>query len=755
LKIILRIFTVLWLTAGILPAQAQTPLGLTGEPAGARAENPAGQQASERELQELARLLSNPVLVEKLQQRLIETADQQAADSLSVSGLQKYFQETLIQVEIRARDIAHALTTVPRLSDALSIAWNESMAASDFLQSAIYVIIFLFGGFGLEWLYWSYLSATLKRIELSNPDTYGSVLKAAVLRAVLLFGSIAVFAFGSIGLFVGLEWSAFIYDVVLSLLAGIIAMRFIVMVAVFVLAPKVDNLRLLPLDKAAAKNVYGWILMISGIGLLGYLCVDTFDRMAMAAPSLLAAESLAGSLFVAVLIGAIWQSDSVRRRGSASTGAGGAPAERVLLPAPGNFKLVLSSTIVLIAFILWLLEVDAVFWTLLTMSLLFPAIEFSRVTADHIFDRFENQAPAAAEQDEDAQSSEPPNRYLLYRPIADRLIRFLLVIVAVLTLGMVWDVTSMLQSTSNSLAEKVFGVIIDIVFALLIGDFVWTWAKTAIEQKLATFPAVEPGHTPGPEARMATLLPMFKKVLMITIIIMIALIILSSLGVNIGPILAGAGVVGIALGFGAQTLVKDIVSGVFFLIDDAFRVGEYIEMGNLRGTVESVSIRSLRVRHHRGALHTIPYGELTALTNYSRDWVIMKLEFRVPFDTDIQLIKKIVKNVGAKLQENPDYGHHILEPLKSQGVRRMEEFNMVVGVKFMAVPGEQWTIRRDAYQLIRDEFEKNGISFAHRNVKVEVISDNPLTKQEEEAAVSAAQESIEQQQTAEPAPDEP
>jgi small-conductance mechanosensitive channel len=469
------------------------------------------------------------------------------------------------------------------------------MAASDFLQSAIYVIIFLFGGFGLEWLYWSYLSATLKRIELSKPESYGSVLKAAVLRAVLLFGSIAVFAFGSIGLFVGLEWSAFIYDVVLSLLASIIAMRFIIMVAVFVLAPKVDNLRLVPLDKAAAKNVYGWILIISGVGLLGYLCVGTFDRMAMAAPSLLAAESLAGLLFVAVLIGAIWQSDLVRRRGSASTGAGGATAERVLLPAPGNFKLVLSSTFVLIAFILWLLEVDAVFWTLLTLSLLFPAIEFSRVTADHIFDRFENQAPAAAEQDEEAeqaQPSEPSNRYQLYRPIADRLIRFLLVIVAVLTLGMVWDVTSMLQSTSNSLAEKAFGVIIDIVFALLIADFVWTLAKTAIEQKLATFPVVEPGHAPGPEARMATLLPMFKKVLMITIIIMIALIILSSLGVNIGPILAGAGVVGIALGFGAQTLVKDIVSGVFFLIDDAFRVGEYIEMGNLRGTVESVSIRS-------------------------------------------------------------------------------------------------------------------------------------------------------------------
>lgn len=251
---------------------------------------------------------------------------------------------------------------------------------------------------------------------------------------------------------------------------------------------------------------------------------------------------------------------------------------------------------------------------------------------------------------------------------------------------------------------------------------------------------------------MATLLPMFQKALMVTIIIMVALIIVSSLGVNIGPILAGAGVLGIALGFGAQALVKDIFSGVFFLIDDAFRVGEYIEMGELRGTVESVSIRSLRVRHHRGALHTIPYGELSSLTNYSRDWVIMKLQFRVPFDTDLKLAKKIVKRVSAQLSENEVYGQHFIEPLKFQGVRRMEEFNMVIGVKFMAVPGEQWTIRRDTYQTILDEFEANGIKLASRNVQVEVVSDRQLTEEEADAAVGAAQDAIEQQAGAAPEP---
>ncbi|MEP1114485.1 MAG: mechanosensitive ion channel family protein, partial [Nitratireductor sp.] len=298
-------------------------------------------------------------------------------------------------------------------------------------------------------------------------------------------------------------------------------------------------------------------------------------------------------------------------------------------------------------------------------------------------------------------------------------------------------------------------IAIDIAAAALIADLVWGWAKTAIDRRMAGYVAPPPGEPPGPEARMATLLPLTRNILLITLIALVGLTALSSLGVNIAPLIAGAGILGVAIGFGAQSLVRDIVSGIFFLIDDAFRVGEYVEIGDLRGTVESMSLRSMRVRHHRGAVHTIPFGELKSLTNYSRDWVIMKLEFRVPFDTDLRLVKKLVKKVGAELQADENYGHYLIEPLKSQGVRRMEEFNMVVGVKFMAKPGAQWVIRRDAYQKLRDAFEANGINFAQRNVKVEVLSDRPLTAEEKEAVTGAAQDAIDPPRQQQPQPDEP
>ena len=113
--------------------------------------------------------------------------------------------------------------------------------------------------------------------------------------------------------------------------------------------------------------------------------------------------------------------------------------------------------------------------------------------------------------------------------------------------------------------------------------------------------------------------------LFVVLTVMAALMALSALGVQVGPLIAGAGVVGVAIGFGSQTLVKDVISGVFFLLDDAFRVGEYIESGSIRGTVEGFSLRSIKLRHHRGYLHTVPFGSLDKITNYSRDWVIDKV----------------------------------------------------------------------------------------------------------------------------------
>ena len=177
MKSLISILAVLWLVLGSLSAQAQTAaLDLV---AGKDAAPSAAQPHSEAELQELVRLLSNPALVERLKQRLPEPDGEQAGDRLLVTGLQEKFQETLEHVENRSRDIVHALAKLHRLPRALAKGWGKNMAASDFLQSAIYVVIFLFGGFGLEWLYWSYLCSAPGSLDTSLSHAAGLIEIAA------------------------------------------------------------------------------------------------------------------------------------------------------------------------------------------------------------------------------------------------------------------------------------------------------------------------------------------------------------------------------------------------------------------------------------------------------------------------------------------------------------------------------------------------------------------------------------------------
>ena len=182
--------------------------------------------------------------------------------------------------------------------------------------------------------------------------------------------------------------------------------------------------------------------------------------------------------------------------------------------------------------------------------------------------------------------------------------------------------------------------------------------------------------------------------------------------------------VGLAIGFGSQTLVRDIVSGAFFLMDDAFRIGEYIDVG-VKGSVEKMSVRSVRLRHHRGAVHTVPFGEIKTLTNYSRDWAIMKLHFRVPFDTDVDKVRKLLKKTGQELLENEDIGEDFISPFKSQGATLADDYGFVITTKFTCKPGRQFVIRRYAFAAVQKAFEANGITFATPKVDVNVGDAEP------------------------------
>ncbi len=305
--------------------------------------------------------------------------------------------------------------------------------------------------------------------------------------------------------------------------------------------------------------------------------------------------------------------------------------------------------------------------------------------------------------------------------------RLILLVTSAMLLGRIWGI-DVVEMTRSSLGERVSGAVTQVVITIIVANLVWSLVKRWIESQdnvnTGDDPDSNAGGDPGGQGltRIETVLPLLRGFLLITIITVATMISLSSLGVDIGPLIAAASVLGLAIGFGAQTLVADIISGIFFLVDDAFRKGEYIDVSGNTGTVESISVRSMQLRHHNGPIHTVPYSQISTLTNFSRDWVIMKFELRIPFEEDVEKVRKLIKKVGKKLLDDPEHGSEFLEPLKSQGVNRMDDSAFVVRCKFSTKPGKQWAIRRIAYAEIQSAFSEAGIKFAPKRVVVEAVS---------------------------------
>ena len=178
---------------------------------------------------------------------------------------------------------------------------------------------------------------------------------------------------------------------------------------------------------------------------------------------------------------------------------------------------------------------------------------------------------------------------------------------------------------------------------------------------------------------------------------------------------------GLAISFGSQTLVRDIVSGIFYLADDAFRVGEYIDCGKAKGTVEGFTLRSIRLRHQNGQIHTIPFGQLGQITNFSRDWSTLKFNLRMTRDTDLEKLRKVTKKVGLAMLEDPELKNDFLEPLKLQGVADIVDNATVMRFKTTVRPIRPSYIQREAIKRLIAAFKDAGLDFASATVAVQAI----------------------------------
>ena len=531
--------------------------------------------------------------------------------------------------------------------------------------------------------------------------------------------------------------------VIFAWFAAIVIVEVVRLVARFILAPQVAAVRFLPLKDETAQLLNKWVIRIAWVVASGLLA-SSLVRMTRGSELVyLLILSMTGFVVAMMLsLLALWHkkrvAESIKKHA----------AEGSLLYMMADSWLAVA---ILYSFGFWacwvvglLLFGDKMLLSGVLTLLIVPGYLLVDWSTQRLVRFAVDMAdtPAGESDEESDEGEEKQPAITRFQTFLSKSFRILVMAGAFFLLLSAWGIDLDLGRATVSAG-------IDTLLTLVIAYIFWVFVSGAIERKLLEKQGHR-GHADSGEGgggpagdRFSTLLQLVKKFIFAAIAVVTVLIILSSLGVDIGPLIAGASVFGIAIGFGAQTLVKDIISGIFFLMDDAFRVGDYIIVGKAKGTVEEISVRSFKLRHHRGPLYTIPFGSIKEIQNMSRDWAIMKLQYLVPFDTDVQQVKKIMKKINKEIRSIPELNESMLDDIKSQGVMAMEEFGMRMRVKFMTKPGGQFTLRKLVLAKMRKHFEEAGIEFAKPRVSVSMPGETELTPEEELKVAAAASKAIE------------
>jgi small-conductance mechanosensitive channel len=504
----------------------------------------------------------------------------------------------------------------------------------------------------------------------------------AVIRLVAFFA-------GSMGVFLLFDWPPLVRSTVAAMLIAAQGVAIAVAASTVLLAPptrrfpEVSPVRMLPLGDSAARFWFGKVVAMAAIASLGAMTAGAMLRLGFSEDSRLAVSYVFALGLAVVFLYAIWRAPVI--------GAPGPPVWPATLYA-------------LVLLVLWGIDASFLFWLTLLAGLVPLVIWVGEQAVRHLVRPVgETDEPVSMERG-------------MMTAAVQRSIRALILLAGLFLLDReLPDAFGMQDDLRRIITGLVHAAMILVVF-----DFAWHLTNTFLTRQISRLKLTDgdEGAAAIRRQRLGTLLPILRNVLFVTFGVIGVLMALSAMGVPIGPLLAGASVFGVAVGFGSQTLVKDVLSGVFYLLDDAFRVGEYIQSGNYRGTVEGFTLRSVRLRHQRGPVYTVPFGTLGAIQNLSRDWVIEKMLITVPFDTNIMKAKKLIKQVGQELLQDPELKPSIIETLKMQGVEEFGDYGIKLRLKLMTKPGEQFMARRRAFARIKELFDENGISLATPTVNV-------------------------------------
>ena len=555
-------------------------------------------------------------------------------------------------------------------------------------------------------------SCALRRARRGVADRLGAAmwLRLILLLPRLLIDLVPIVAFAAVADVV----LPFVRpDEVVSITAvatvnAVVVARSAVVVASTLLAAQAPTVALLGIGDETASYWLEWFRRLVRMAVYGYFAADAGLLLGLP-PGLYDLVTRVLGLVLAGLVAVIIlqnrEAVATRIRGG-SAGRSGAAGIRVLRARLAEVWHVIALIYVAAIYGVWALHIPGGFSTVMRATVVSViAIVGARafdLACEALLRRFLAVSPDLKRRFPGLQQR--VDRYL--SGVAQGL-RVIVYVLAALVLLQAWGFGAFAWIASET-GRRVVGALTTITITAIATLLAWEAISFAIEYYLARQTSALTGHQRRMRAR--TLLPLLHKVVAIALIGMAALITLSELGVNIAPLLAGAGIVGIAIGFGAQNLVRDVITGLFILFEDTVAIGDVVTIGDSTGVVEAVSIRDLQLRGDRGALHTIPFSAVTKVINMTKDFAYASFDIVIGTGQNIDAAIEAIQAVGKEITEDRDWRDSILGPLDPVGIAKFVENGIVLHTQIRTSPGRQWAVEQAVNLRLKRRFDELGIS---------------------------------------------
>ncbi len=533
-------------------------------------------------------------------------------------------------------------------------------------------------------------------------------------RLLLDILPIAAFAVAAYGVLTVIDPRQETRLVALALINASIISRLVLAVSAFLFAPDASHLRLWETSDETANYVHHWVKRLALISIYGFFTLQAALLLGLKGAVYQLLLHLLGAVVVALLLVLIAQNR--QKIGDAIAGSREGEQPRPLAPLRRGFARiwhVVASLYLVVIFGVWAMQVEhgAVFVlkaTLVSLAvialsvLLFRASDRVFGTGLRLSDELRNSLPGLEAR---------LNRYF---PILQWLLKGVIAVVAVLLIADAWGIDALSWFAEGS-GKVLIGATLNILLILGIAIVLWELSSGAIERFLASN---DPDTGASRSPRVRTLLAVGRNALLVILTVVSTLMVLSELGINIAPLLAGAGVVGLAIGFGAQRLVQDVITGVFILFQDLMAVGDVVKLGDKGGVVEALSIRTVRLRDLSGTVHTIPFSAIEGVSNLTRDYSCHVFEIGIAYREDVASVIELIKQIGEELRQEPEIGETVLEPVEVFGLDALGDSAVVIKGRIKVQPGKQWAAGRTFYRLVKQRFDEQGIEipFPHQTI---------------------------------------